>query len=383
MVAQLVTAYMLFLVPVIAPGLVLAQGWSTDRIGVLVTISMLGPFLFLVLGVGLIERYGADWAIRLALWLALIGALLFALPLWSLVLVGALLAGLAYGPTLSAGSELIQRLVPPQRRALLFSIKQALVPLGGVVAGIGIPAALALIGIRGTVIASAIVAGFALLLVSIYSARDVGPRGPRQARVPLVSLRGLTYFRTNRHNNGVLLRLSAAGCCLALAQSAWQGFLVAFLIVELALSYEQAGLLFSVMSIASFAGRILFGWLVDLLGNGYRLVQMSCIASTLSLVAWSFVTPEISSVALFALTAVSGVSIASWNGVQHAEVARNAKQDEIAAAASASALILSIGIVAGPALYALLLQLSGDRYGLGFLVVSAVPMMSWAYMARR
>jgi MFS family permease len=74
--------------------------------------------------------------------------------LWSTAL-GAALIGMGYGPITPASSHLLARATPPHRVALVFSIKQTGVPLGGVVAGAFVPALLLTGGIVAALLAVA------------------------------------------------------------------------------------------------------------------------------------------------------------------------------------------------------------------------------------
>jgi hypothetical protein len=61
--------------------------------------------------------------------------------------IGTLLIGVSIGPPSSAGMDVVQRFAPPRHRNLLFSVKQAGVPLGGVIAGLLLPWASQTLGI--------------------------------------------------------------------------------------------------------------------------------------------------------------------------------------------------------------------------------------------
>jgi len=79
-------------------------------------------------------------------------------------LCGALLLGMGYGPVTPASSEMLARTTPPERYALVFSVKQTGVPLGGALAGLLVPTVLSLAGTKGALgqIALLCVAGVAL-----------------------------------------------------------------------------------------------------------------------------------------------------------------------------------------------------------------------------
>src|SRR3546814_16649551 len=74
----------------------------------------------------------------------------------SIAVLSCFLMGLSNGTAKPAGSEVLQRYSPPGKRNLIFSIKQAGVPLGGVIAGLAIPAMVISVGWRAALFACAI-----------------------------------------------------------------------------------------------------------------------------------------------------------------------------------------------------------------------------------
>src|SRR3546814_15451906 len=71
----------------------------------------------------------------------------------SIALLACFLMGLSNGTANPAGSDVLQRYSPPGTRNLIFSIKQAGVPLGGVIAGLAIPAMVISVGWRAALFA--------------------------------------------------------------------------------------------------------------------------------------------------------------------------------------------------------------------------------------
>src|SRR5262249_59066586 len=72
-----------------------------------------------------------------------------ALGFLSAVVLGAILMGLGYGPVTPASSHILIRQTAPQRRSLVFSLKQTGVPLGGALAGFVAAPLGGMIGWRG------------------------------------------------------------------------------------------------------------------------------------------------------------------------------------------------------------------------------------------
>jgi MFS-type transporter involved in bile tolerance (Atg22 family) len=79
-----------------------------------------------------------------------------------------------------------------------------------------------------------------------------------------------------------------------------------------------------------------------------------------------------------------GATAVSWNGVFLGGVARFAPAGQVAAATSGSMVFVYIGALIGPALYAVILSVSG-MYRAGYLLFAIVPLLGglWAQSIRR
>src|SRR5690606_25776459 len=69
--------------------------------------------------------------------IAVAGATLIATGWYAAMVAGALLVGFAYATTSPAGSQILAENTPSERRNRMFSFRQAGVPLGGTIAGLG------------------------------------------------------------------------------------------------------------------------------------------------------------------------------------------------------------------------------------------------------
>jgi MFS family permease len=85
-------------------------------------------------------------------------------------------------------------------------------------------------------------------------------------------------------------------------------------------------------------------------------------------------TPQWSPFALTLLSAIAGVTMSSWNGIQLAEIAREAPKGKVAETTSGATLVVFIGYVAGPALFGLSLAVSGS-YRNAFLLTALLSLM--------
>jgi hypothetical protein len=98
-------------------------------IGWLAALNTAGSVVFLMAGTPLIYHLGSIRSLQMGMAVGMIGVLMLTLPLDLAALAGSFLMGLCYGPSVSGGGDILQRLSPPQHCNLLFSAKQAGVPL--------------------------------------------------------------------------------------------------------------------------------------------------------------------------------------------------------------------------------------------------------------
>ena len=145
---QVTSTFLVQAMPVIAPTLTEAAGVSPEKIGVLSSIISLGTLWFLASGHVLLPRWGPVRVLQAGAILGTVGVLVGLSGSWLALMASALLLGLAYGPAPPAGSDILMRHSPRAQRALIFSTKQAGAPFGSAVAGLVLPAVVALAGWR-------------------------------------------------------------------------------------------------------------------------------------------------------------------------------------------------------------------------------------------
>src|SRR4029079_17926613 len=126
-------------VPTAAPEFMQEFGWDGAWVGYLSAANVIGALFILTAGIGTIKRLGGVLALQLGLVIGALALLLYFVPVLAVALLASAIVGLNNGAANPAGSEVLQRFTPPAHRNFVFSIKQAGVPLGGVVAGLTIP----------------------------------------------------------------------------------------------------------------------------------------------------------------------------------------------------------------------------------------------------
>jgi MFS family permease len=375
LVLQMASAFLAFLLPTLAPVLSDALGAGDSLIGYLSAINTIGSIVFLLMGTPLIRRAGPIRSLQLGLLLGAAGVLMLLAPFLPFVILGSFLLGLGYGPSAPAGSDILHRFSPIRHRNLIFSIKQAGVPLSGAAAGLVLPALYHAGGWTAVIfVALAVIAGTIGAVQPMRSMID-----DRRAMAPslrlsqFVSVTNLLLPLRALASSPGLVRLSAAGACFAISQGCWFAFLVTYLAEGLGFSLTQAGAIFATMQLAGIFGRILLGWISDRLNSGLMVLRLVALASAASSATLAMARPEWSFSGLCLLAGISGITVASWNGVQLAEIAKRAPPTGVTASAAGATVLIFSGYFGGPLAFALLLEVSGS-FQTAFFATAAIPL---------
>lgn len=381
LLVQATAAFLTRIVPTIAPALQFEFGWTDTSIGYLAAVTTFGSIAFLTTGSPLIRHVGPIRALQIGLALGLFGLALLPASATAATVLGCLLVGVGYAPSSPAGTDILQRLAPPAHRNLIFSIKQAGVPIGGVLAGVALPPLADAYGWRATLLASALFVLATIGLVQPLRNRLDAERQAGRMRLGMfLSQENLARPLRALGAAPGTVRLSFAGACLAYGQGCWFAFLVTFAVAELGFSLVAAGLVFAIMQAAGIFGRVLLGWVSDRLGSGIMTLRLAAVGGAATAIAAAFASRSWPLWAVALLSGISGLTVTSWNGVQIAEVARRAAPGRIGDTAAGATVLVFVGLVLGPASFAAILGATG-RFDLAFLsvaVVSALPVFTLA-----
>jgi MFS family permease len=353
------------LAPVIGRDLAIAP----KLIGIFVGIVYAGSMAASLASGTFIERYGAIRVSQVCVLLCATGALVVAggtvLPGTAILAlaVAPLVIGLGYGPITPASSHVLVRTAPPSRMALTFSIKQTGVPAGAALAGAMLPLLALQIGWRAT-FALVAAAGIAIALAA-QPVRTILDTGRRPA--PMPSFARIVAPLRHILRTPVLAELAIVAFVYAALQVCLMSFLVVYLTESLGYSLVAAGLALTVANLGGIGGRILWGAVADFHVAPRTLLGL--IGMTAGACAWSTAafSAEWPIAAILALCGLFGATAIGWNGVQLAEVARNAPADEVGAITGAAGFITFGGVVTGPPMFALIAALTGG-YRTGFVV---------------
>ena len=370
LLVQTVCSFAGVAVPILGPPLMARAGLSPESIGLVSATSSVGICWFLACGGPMLSHHGPIRTLQIGMVCMGIGLAVLAQPLGLIGLLGALAIGFGTGPNTPAGSWILIRSAPPAHRTLIFSIKQAGVPLGGALAGLVVAPLAVAYGLSITLGAVVVLLLACCLAVQPFRRTLDGEREPSQpgwARAlfqPAAMVRCVATLRSHPS----LPMLTALGASFSLTQACLTAFTATFAYTRHGFSLAEAGQVVAVMQGASMIGRVMLGWVADRMGHALRHLGVQALASAAAvylLVAEGGQGPW----QLYACAALAGFTAIGWNGVHIAELARVAPLHLVSSVTSASSLFGFIGSVCGPLLFTGLVSWSGG-YDLAFHVMA-------------
>ena len=353
-------------------------GLSRNQIGLLVTATVIGATLVLMLAGSLSDRFGVRALFLLGMTLAGVPlALASQMPDFAWLLVPIAVYGIGNGFALPPTTRAIVEWFPLRRRGLAMGIKQTGVALAGVLCTLLVPTLGQALGWRGAILVLGLVTvGAGLVAWLAYRDRpaEPGELGSGRSKRP-----GFGSVIRNRD----LLLLSGVTWLYAGVQLSLSGFLVLFLVERIGLEPAEAGGLAALAQAGGVAGRIGWGLVSDTLFGGRRKVIMAIIgvlaaASSLALAATGPATPR---VLLVAILLVAGVSAIGWNGINMTFVAEIAGRHAAGAAAGLNLTSSYLGIMFGPPLFGLLVDRTGS-YPAAFQAGAVASLLALALLWR-
>jgi len=370
-------------VPVLAPILTAEAGLAPERVGNFASLNFLGALWFLTINAQVMPVTGPLRLLQIGNLLAAVG-LVVVLPGtgWALF-AGALLIGIGYGPMSPGGSQILAQATPERMRSLVFSIKQAGVPLGGALAGLLVPWLAAQLGWRAALAVIALALLTALAAVQPWRRCFDAARDPEQRLRPgaLLSPAILKEPLRALRLHSDLPRLTLAGTLLGMGQGCVFTFLVTYLVDRVGLALATAGLAFAALQATGVVGRISAGWLADRTRSARRTLQLLSIVSAATCLLLAALDDGGRPLgAIVAVCALAGAAMASWNGVCLAEVARVAPAGKVGDATAGATFFIFLGIVIAPSVFAALVEAFGSYdtafWALGVVVLGAALVLA-------
>ncbi len=384
LILQTTSSFLSRLIPIITPAVSEEFGWSGSAIGYFTASNSFGSLAILIAGSAVLKAIGGMRTLQLTLVLGTMCLGLFLSPSISVVLAACFLMGISNGVASPAGSEILLRFSPPGKRNLMFSIKQAGVPLGGIIAGLCIPGIVVLWGWR----AALLVCGLIVLIPTaitwaLSSTLDGINKKISQSLLHLPTLRSfrsLAVPLASLARGPGLFKMSIVGSLFAVAQSCWFTFTVIYLVDAMGYSLALAGAVFAVMQTGGVLGRVMLGWLSDYFDSSVATLSMTAVLSATTTALMGLTNPDWPVWTVMLLAFVAGSTAASWNGVQIAEIARRSPPEWVSETAAGASVLVNLVNMIAPACFASYVVFSGGRYDYAFISAGVCTLLVLVFM---
>jgi MFS family permease len=381
---QVAIVFATLAVTVVGPPLTAEAGLAPETIGYLIAVSYLGTVLYLLVGSPVIPRFGPARVLQAGAVLAGLALLLSASGVVAALFLGALLIGLGNGPTVPAGSRILARTVPPAHRTLIFSVKQAGAPLGGILAGLLLPPVALAVGWQAALLLAGVLVLIAAPLAqplrrSLDADRD---RSIRIAPRALLARDNLAAPFAALASHSALPPLVALCVSFAVVQACLLAFVVSFLTTAHGYGLAEAGLIFAWLQVGGFLARIGLAWLADRTRAPIQILLAMLATAAMSVLAFTLLAGVVPFVALAALALLVGISGNGWQGIVLAEIARLAPPDRLTDATAGATICAFVAYFVSPMVFAMLVGLT-NSWSLPMLLVGAQAGVAAALLTPR
>jgi MFS family permease len=272
------------------------------------------------------------------------------------------IAGVAASVATPGGGKLVMTAFPPHRRALALGIRQAAVPVGGMVGAAILPAFAGVAGWTWSLVlggAAAVVGVLPLLLVR---------RRHHDERPPTGSLADASVLNRN------IVLITIWGAVFVSGQFALLAFVALDLHQRAGLSLAAGSLFVVVAQAGGLAGRIGWGFLSDrLLDRGRKPLLLAVSAVALpSILLLALVPASTPVLVLVPVVTIAGVGVIGFQGLWVTLIVESAHPARVGAATgAATAGLLATAAVSTP-LYGLAADVSGSYRAIWFVLAAAL-----------
>ena len=363
--------------PAIAPALLNQMGVDSVGIGAYIATAYIAAALSGVYAAVFIQRWGSIRTSQVALGFCAVGLLLIASMDPFLAALGAIALGIGYGPITPASSEILARTTPADRYALVFSLKQTGVPLGGAVAGLAAAPIAVHVGTASSLIFMAILCLLAATLGQSLRHQLDHTRAPS---APWPTRAGFMVPIHMVLSHPGLRVLALCSLVFSAVQMCLSSYLVTYLNASLGWTLVTAGAGLAVAQSGGVVGRILWGAVADMTGKTMATLRALAAAMAASSILMMVLQPSTSPALVLTLVCVFGCTAIGWNGVYLAAVARQAPRGTAGTATAGCLFFTYIGVVVSAPLFGVLSTALGNM-GVGFALL-AIPLGIMVFSTR-
>ncbi|VEF46786.1 major facilitator [Bacillus freudenreichii] len=356
-------------------GLVIGEDLSLTKaqIGMLPAALFLGQSLVSLPAGLLADKIGSR---KLLMMLAVcLGASFFLMtftssliPLLLVVVIG----GIGYGASHPATNRGIMFWFPAEKRGTAMGIKQMGVTFGSAMAALLLLPLAGYWGWRPTVlIASAILLAAAILTYFSY-------KEPEEKKSSVLSARKINNQKNikNLLKNKPLMFVTLSALILSGSQMMLNTYLVLFSYEKLGISLFLSGTLLVVSEVGGSFGRIGWGVISDRLFKGERIIVLfiiSLMAACVSLLV-ALLPATASYWMMIPIAFLFGFSVSGFNGIWMNATTELVPRNQSGLATGFSITVGSWGVIIGPPLFGLILDVTGS-YRMGWFFVTSIMMV--------
>lgn len=354
---------------VVAPPLMEAAGLAPAWYGLIAGALGFGSIWLFMSNHAMTPALGPLRSLQTGLLIMIAGVLLIMTAITPLMVLGAVLLGFGYSTGTPAGSQILADHTPREKWSTIFSLRQAGVPAGGVIAG----------GVGGWLITqfgwrpAFVIIG--LLCMTLSLPLLLAPRHYNTTR-PLRPFRLIAIFDPLNLRRPFLalklapglIRLALVCVGFAIGQGAFFSFYVIYFNSGLGYDLALSGAMFAVFQGTGVLGRIVFGFVADRIGSPRPVLMALAAGSAASSLLLAALGPGHGPLFLFAVSVFTGTTVATWNGLYLAEAAALAPPDAVSEVTAGTTFFVFLTYTITPPVFGLIISSFG--YGSAFMVAA-------------
>ncbi|MEV7013657.1 MFS transporter [Streptosporangium sp. NPDC051022] len=322
---------------------------NTTQLGLLLSAAQLLPLAGLLVAGRVLDRHDERWIVGIgALVVAVALAAGSAAPGYVSLLVVLLIVGAGYSTIQPGGSKSVASWFDTRQRGLAMGIRQAGLPLGGVLAAFALPSLATDFGWRSTLVAGALVAlSGAVAFMAFYHRPDQRPM-PTTSRVRLELLRE-PYMK----------KIILSGTSMVSVHSGVGVLTVLYLHEVTSMASASAALVYVAVQCAGALGRICLAAWSDRHRSGRYACVLTCLAAVI--IGTTVLTTPIgrSPVAACLVFVWLGFFGIGWYGPWVAYAAESAPPDHTGFALGLAMAVNQVAVILAPPVLGLLTDLTG------------------------
>lgn len=361
------------------------------------TVSALSPFLVADLGmtaadVGLLvcaiyvtaasssgilgrrsDTIDPAWIIVIGATCSLLATLAFSVaPITPVLLIFAILAGLAMAASNPGSNGMIARRLPPGSRAYATGIKQSGATGTGLYIAAIVPTLAVLIGWRWAALASLVIPLLAYIMVFLSGNGKAHNLELEPVKNVIIKPRRITWLKW----------LSAYALMLGVATGICNAFYVLYSSASLGFGAVEAGFVFALFALVSVFARVIWAKLSERnFDTGVLFVTIAIIGAASALLC--IVAPVVGNWSMWVAAALAGASIVGWNALAMVTIMHNVPLAAVGASSARMLRSFFVGLAFGPLIFGFVVEFAGYGFGWTMQLVSLLVALVFAVLFGR